>query len=627
MEQIWDIGRAALLFLSFWGYFFVIYRFGRVKSWFVPVVCMAGIGLVLFWGGLLDRLAAAADLILTAGLGCFILFLILCVRRKIKRPAWNLFRVLFVAGAVVFALLSLDLKLIHYDNFSHWALIVKYLLSADRFPGADTVLLPVRDYPPGSSLFIYYVCRYAGRSQGIMLLAQNSMILACFYAVFGIVKEKRRFLLYSFLGAGCAVLSYLNLTIRINNLLVDFLLPLLVMASAVVSYRCREEKGRLCVLQIILLGFTGIVKNTGLFFVGVALVFALAMLFCRGKSDRSERTEKSGRRSVLILSMFLWGMLMIGGAVLPAVVWRYHLNTDLAGFTGKFEQWIPAAGEQEDWEQSADGQSAGELNAEEERLMEQNAGEYGAPVGAAQYGQVTEDFFAAVFDPGSRAAQMFYLCTVLAVGAVIYARIRLKKRWRLGWILPSGIVLLALYYAGMLYMYLFAMPAAEAVQLAGFERYACSVTVLYAGILIMGAVVDIEHSFAVDIDERGPYRAYSSPGAKRRYQYAVLGTIILGVNFLYSEFNGLLSIRADYDISLPGRAEQILGDRWYEGGSTDGKRYLVVASDENGQVSSGEVRYVCRYFLWAPDVEVTESLTVQEREKAEEEYDCIVVLR
>ena len=52
-----------------------------------------------------------------------------------------------------------------------------------------------------------------------------------------------------------------------------------------------------------------------------------------------------------------------------------------------------------------------------------------------------------------------------------------------------------------------------------------------------------------------------------------------------------------------------------------------MASDENGQVSSGEVRYVCRYFLWAPDVEVTESLTAQERKKAEEEYDCIIVLR
>lgn len=131
-------------------------------------------------------------------------------------------------------------------------------------------------------------------------------------------------------------------------------------------------------------------------------------------------------------------------------------------------------------------------------------------------------------------------------------------------ILPAGIVMTVLYYAGMLYMYLHSMPEEEAVRLAGFERYACSVIVLFAGVLIMGATVDLEHSFAVDIDMRGAYRAFSSPGAKRRYQYAVLGTVILGANFLYSEFNGLRSIQETYETSLPGQAEQIMGDRWYE---------------------------------------------------------------
>ena len=118
----------------------------------------------------------------------------------------------------------------------------------------------------------------------------------------------------------------------------------------------------------------------------------------------------------------------------------------------------------------------------------------------------------------------------------------MKKKWRLGWILVSGIAVTVLYYAGMLYLYLFSMPAEEALRLAGFERYACSAAVLFAGSLIMGTTVDLEQSFAVDIDERGAYRAYSSPGAKRKYQWAVLGTVILGINFLYSEFNGLRSI-------------------------------------------------------------------------------------
>ncbi|HJA33137.1 MAG TPA: hypothetical protein H9794_02610 [Candidatus Mediterraneibacter merdigallinarum] len=615
MELIWNSGKAFLLFLSFPGYFFVVYRFGKVRKWFVPVVSMSGIGLVLFWGGLLNCLALTADLLLLGGVAGFAVFLVFFIRGEIHLPEGSLCGFCFVLGTMAFALLSLNLKMIHYDNFSHWALIVKYLLSADRFPGADSILIPFRDYPPGSSLFIYYVCRFAGHSQGMMILAQNSLIFACFYAVFGIVKERRRFLLYSFLGMGCAVLSYLNLTIRINNLLVDFLLPLLAMASLAVSWRYREEPERICFLQIILLGYTGIVKSTGIFFAGTAAAYALWILIrterqnarkiCGGKSE--ENVKLHSRRKLFRdmrcrMRVILWGALMTAGSALPVLAWQHHLNTDLAGFEGKFGQWLTAG-------------------------AQQAAGDYGAPVGRELYGQVTEAFLKAAFDPSGRALQIIFLSLILAAGAVLYARFRMKKKWRLGWILVSGIAVTVLYYAGMLYLYLFSMPAEEALRLAGFERYACSAAVLFAGSLIMGMTVDLEQSFAVNIDERGAYRAYSSPGAKRRYQWAVLGTVILGINFLYSEFNGLRSIRAGYETSLPGQVERIAGDHWYENGETDTRKYLIVAPDENGQVSSGEVRYVCRYFLWAPDVYVTSSLSTDGMKQTEAEYDRIIVLK
>ena len=599
MEGLYRLTETALLLMSFWGYFFIVCRFGKVKSWFVPIVCMAGISLVLFFGGLLGILALAADLALMGGLIGFIIFVVFLLRGKINAPKWSLCGGCFGVGAAVFLLLSLNLKLLHYDNFSHWALIVKYLLSTDHFPGADTVMIPFRDYPPGSSVFIYYVCRFAGWSQGVMLLAQNSMIIACFYAVFGIVKEQRRFLLYSFLGMGCALLSYLNLTIRINNLLVDLLLPLLAMASAAVSFRYCREKGKLCILQVILLGFIGIVKSTGVFFAGAAGIYALWMSIHTGKEDRKTESGKEDADKAVSFrrrgKIFGCGVLMLCGAALPSLAWRRHLNIDMAGFEGKFE-------------------------------MGKAAGEYGAPVGEELYGQVTRDFLETSFDLSGRSAQVFFVCLILAVGAVLYARFIMKKRWRLGNILTVGIVVVILYYAGMLYMYLYTMPAEEALRLAGFERYACSIMTLFAGVLIMGAAVDMEGSFAVDIDERGAYKAYSSPGARRRYQYAVLGTVLLGVNFLYSEVNGLRSIRADYETSLPGRVERAVGDRWYETGETDEKTYLVVASDENGQVSSGETQYVCRYFLWAPNVDAMESVSGEELERLSVEYDRIIVL-
>lgn len=582
MELFQNILEGMGLCLSMWGYFFVVFRFGKVKVWFVPAVSMTGIGLVLFWGALAGALKQTADLLLLGGLAGSVIFLILLCRKKIRFPGLSLCGVCFAAGTAVFVWLTLDLKLVHYDNFSHWALIVKYLLSADQLPGADTELIPFRDYPPGSSLFIYYICRYAGHSQGVMLLAQNILILACFFSVFGVVREKRRFLLYSSLGMGCAVLSYLNLTIRINSLLVDFLLPLLAMASIALSYRCGEEKGRLCILQILLLGYTGIVKSTGMFFAGTAGVYALWKIVRPEKTPQGKGVRK-----------LLYAALLIIGMTLPLLAWRYHLKTDLAGFTGKFES----------------GGKAGE-----------------APVGEELYGSVIRDFITAALDPAGRAVQIFLLCNVLALAAVLYARFKMKRRWNLGRILVAADTVVFLYYAGMLYMYLYTMPAEESLRMAGFERYACSVMVLAAGMLIMGAVTDMEGSFAVSIDERGAYRAYSSPAAKRRYQYAVLGTFLVAVNFLYSEVNGLRSIRQGYNDTLPGQAERIVGDHWYEGTGTDEKSYLIVASDREGQVSDGEVRYVCRYFLWAEDVEVTDGTDREMLAEAEKNFDQVIVL-
>ncbi len=607
MEHMTDMIKILLFLLSLWGVLFTVYRFGKVKIWFVPVTCAAGISLILFWGGLFGQLAPAADLVFLAGLAGSGVFLYCVIKGRIRFPAWSLFGVCFGTGVIVFVILTAYLRLDHYDNFSHWALIVKYLLTEDCFPGRDTTLIPFRDYPPGSSVFIYYVCRFAGHSQGAMLLAQNSMIFACFLAVFGVVKERRRFLLYSFLAMGCAFLSYLNLTIRINNLLVDFLLPLLALASVAAAYQYRDEKGKLCILEIILLGFTGIVKGTGMFFAGIAGLYVLWSMFRTEKLHMGKpRTEKPhvGRfrtekyhtgKGGRIMKRFLYSLLTIAGGMLPFLAWQYHLRTDLAGFQGKFE--------------------IGDAPAPEFELAAEIFHE-----------SIVRDFLRTAFDPSTRAFQVFALCSLAAVTAVLCARLRLKRRWRLGQILLSAYMMTALYYAGMLYMYLYTMPEEEALRLAGSDRYACSIMVLFAGVLFMGAAVDIEHSFAVDIDERGAYRAYSSPGAKRRYQYAVLGTFLLAVNFLYSEINGLISIRQEWNASLPGQAEQIIGDRWYGKGTMDERRYLVAASDENGQVSDGEVRYVCRYYLWAEDVEVTDRLDEKVLEEAQENYDCIIIL-
>lgn len=590
--EIRDLCQACLFVLSMWGYLFALSRLTGISRWYVPAVCISAVGLCLYAGALLGRLAPVSDAVLLGGAACFVWFLTCVSKGETGVWRWSLHGVCIGAGMAVFLVLSTRLRLTHYDNFSHWALTVKYLLLTDNLPGAGSSIVPFRDYPPGSSLFVYYVCRCAGHGQGMMLLGQNSMLLACFGALFGVIKEKRRFLLYSFLGMGCAMLSYLNLTVRINNLLVDFLLPLFALAS--IAYSCREEKNfRLLAVQVLLLGFTGIIKDTGLFFAGAAGVYAAYRMICNAvRGQRRERGKDAGtgvrRKGMRGLGTVLLLFLLAAGTLAPYLLWQRHVRTELAGFEGQFR----IAG-----------------NAE---------------AGKALHLQIIRDFLRAATDRSDRAFQVFVLCVLCSAAASASARAVMKCRWKLWKVLLADILLLALWYAGMGYLYLYVMPEAEAVRLAGFDRYACSGMTLFAGILILCAVTDIEGSFAVDIDERGAYRAYSSPGAKRRYQYLVFGTFVVAVNFLYSEFSGLLVIRDSYGDSLPGRAEALAGDRWRAGGETDDRRYLILAPDEDGQMSDGEVRYVFRYFLWAEQVDVMAWEEENIPEEVLEEYDCVI---
>ena len=570
--------------ISFGGYLFFVSRKVKISLYFAPILIIASISLFLYIGGLLNRLALNAYLTFAGGLLGALYFMVLAFQKKIAVPKWNIAEMCLLAGTALFGIVIYRLKLLHYDNFSHWALIVKYLLIEEHFPDLNTNMVVFLDYPPGTAVFLYYVCKFLGRSQGIMLLAQNSIIFSCFYAVFGIVKEKRRFLLYSFLGMGCAVLSYLNLTIRSNNLLVDFLLPLLVMASMAMAYRYRQRPGTVAVFSILVLGFTGIVKNTGIIFAGIGLAYYFWNLFHMKEKKKA------------LSSKFFIALLTTIGILLPFLMWRYHMKVDLSGFESKFDFDVG-----------------------------QNTEQYLAA--APQYHrQIIRDFIKMSLNPSDRAAQIFFLGNILAAAAALigkYYHFKCQNIWKL--LIPVDLMTV-FYYIGILFLYLYSMPEEEALRLAGFERYACSIMVLFAGCFIMGITVEIEESFAVEIDECGAYRAFASPASKRMYQYGVLFTFMIAVNFLYSEINGLISIRQEYHLSLPGKTEHITADRWPEDGKEDPNRYLIAAQDRDGQVASDEVRYVARYFLYAPQVEVTDQLTSEMLSELPERYDYLVVL-
>lgn len=97
----------------------------------------------------------------------------------------HLFDIWMVFLGSVMALVLFRSPLIHYDNFSHWATIVKFLTYTGRLPGASDTIISFTSYPPATALFMTQFVTFVGFSSGAMLVAQFALIWAASYAIFG----------------------------------------------------------------------------------------------------------------------------------------------------------------------------------------------------------------------------------------------------------------------------------------------------------------------------------------------------------------------------------------------------------------------------------------------------------
>lgn len=547
---------------------------------FIPVFVFSAIACLVFLSGLVGQLFTGSLVILIAGLLLYGGMLFLRLRRGASlRMSFSIFQFSFLAGTFVFLLVLFQNQLTHYDNFSHWAIVLKQMLSTDAFPTQDSNLIDFKNYPLGTSSFIYYICRFMGHSQSVMLLAQGLLIFSCFYAMFGIVSEKKRFLLYAFLGLGLSTLSFFNLTIRITNLLVDFLLPIYALAILAVIYQYRNEIKKACIVVLPLAGLLTIIKSTGIISAAIGLIF-LVYTWLKHKQKFDWKTA-------------LAVVGTICGALIPYFGWSWRMATVFQGIDNKFDV-------------ATSGIQAGKT--------------------PEQMREILWTFLKASTDLTTRPVIGIVIFQLIAIAASVFAIVVLKKKWNLWKALIALDVVLLLYYAGILALYLFSMPLDEAIVLAGFERYASSIVVLFAGGLVLCAAIDLERSFHYRIGEVPDYQSFKTVETKGHYQKGIIGCMAVAATILLSEYNGIVSIAQSYDTTLPYKIHAVTGDRWYSGGQEDNNRYLFYASDRDQQVTNYYMQYVGKYFLYAPHVDGIVLFYEDNMDNLLSGYDYLVVV-
>lgn len=580
MLFVFQLVMGVLLIFSFIGYMQFVRKALSVRWEFIPVFVFSSIACIVFLSGLVGQLYVGSLVLLLVGLLLYGRMVFLGMRRGASfRISFSLFQFSFLAGTFIFLLVLFQNQLTHYDNFSHWAIVLKQMLSTDAFPTPDSNLIDFKNYPLGTSSFIYYVCRFMGHDQSVMLLAQGLLIFSCFYAMFGIVSEKKRFLLYAFLGLGLSTLSFFNLTIRITNLLVDFLLPIYALAILAVVYQYRHNIKRACIVVLPLAGLLTIIKSTGIIFAAVGLIFLVYTWLTHG--------QKSGWKNVLAVVGTICGVLI------PYFGWSWRMATVFQGVDNKFD--VAASGIQS-------GKTAEQMH------------------------EILWLFIKWSTDITTRPVIGIVIFQLVAIAASVFAYVVLKKKWNLWKALIALDVVLLLYYAGILALYLFSMPLDEAIRLAGFERYASSIVVLFAGGLVLCAAIDLERSFHYRIGEVPDYQAFKTVETKGHYQKGIIGCIAMAATILLSEYNGIVSIAKTYDTTLPYKIHAVTGDRWYKGGQEDNNRYLFYASDRDQQVTNYYMQYVGKYFLYAPHVDGIVLFYEDNMDNLLSGYDYLVVV-
>ena len=583
MAMLLTVLRLLAFLLSAAGYVAVARVYWKITARASYIFVFSAEALIVYFAGLVGILPYVAYALFGGGI---VAFAALLVNKKIAQ-AYNAtsltaLNLAFVAvfGAIMASLI--DTFFVHYDNFSHWAVVVKYMLVTNRIPDAASAIIDFKSYPLGSSSFLYYVGRIVGNGEGVMLVGQGILLFASFYAVFGAIRDQKRFLLSALLGLGCAAMAFFNISIRINNLLVDFLLPALALASIGILLVERNRFFTACLAVLPVLGLLAIVKNTGIIFAAIGFVF---LLFRAVQFQRAD--EK--------LRPFFWGALLtIGLSLVPLILWNVHTSLAFPTDAGKF---------------SYDFQTLSSFTLDKT---------------PAQITYIVELFLYTTLSLSQLPTLGFVIFNGVAIISYLVARFVFKKKWKLLGTLLLLDLAVVLYYGGILAMYILSMPIDEALRLAGFDRYASSMILFLIGGVTMRLTMDVENSFYYQQGEKRDYRAFKSLTSKNMYQTAtVLFSLAAGL-MLLSELNGMNHMREAYADSLPARVSAVTGDNWHA--PDNDTRYLFYSSDADNEVSSYELPYVGRYFLFASQVDAVSQFTDDAFMGQIQTYDKFVIL-
>ena len=338
--------------------------------------------------------------------------------------------VAFVSLSMISLYKSKDWVLSQWDEFTHWGLVVKAMYEYAALGPATPVDMVGEIYPPGISLFQYFVMDFsAGWREGLLFWATHMIVIAIIVSV--LVKTSWKNPAEIALKLFVALLASSTFFNNFDNIYADPVLALSFGFLLFLAIQTSFLDGRWAIVLALTAGFVTMTKATGIYFAAAAiLINVVATLFTIKFS--------SGKKFVLALVPALVSLITVGSVW---ITWR--------NFANRFGNSV---------------------------LGPSDAGSIEFNSATNQDGVVSNfvsAFFNNIINPSYSVSMPSILWTVLCtLFFVIWAALNGKQnRKRNTWIGLTLLITTGGYFGAILLSYLTIFGPGEAAGLASYSRY------------------------------------------------------------------------------------------------------------------------------------------------------------
>ena len=268
--------------------------------------------LISGWGfifGLLGYLNLAMEtLVLFVGL----ILIILLVksngfRSQLIKGSYAPSTVAFVSLSLISLYKSKDWVLSQWDEFTHWGAVVKAMHHFATLGPAAPVDLVAARYPPGISLFQYFVMDFSsGWREGLLFWATHLIVIAIIVSV--LAKSSYKYLseiaLKLFVSLAAASVFFNNF----DNIYSDPVLALTFGFLLVIAIKASYLDGRWAIVLALTAGFVTLIKPVGIYFAAAAILVNIVATLITVKSQSDKRAFFAFAPSLLALTtvVTLW---------------------------------------------------------------------------------------------------------------------------------------------------------------------------------------------------------------------------------------------------------------------------------------------------------------------------------